>query len=375
MLQMKSEENKSLMRERGESRIKSGFLIAAICVGLSAIAVVPFFFMGRSELPESSLGMRMPVTHDMFLHYDQMRSFYAGLKSGEVYPRWEQDTNRGFGAPTTSYYPPGVYYLTSAAYAAIGDWQGALLATLVAAMASSGAAMYVYARGVMCRRAAVAAMSAYLLMPYHLVDQYQRGAIAELLGFVWMPLMLMYGDRLLMGGLGSVEAGEQGMEVEAGRRCLGMRGRVRACAGLAVSYGGFVWSHPPTAYQYGVGFMVYVLAVSVMRREWKGVVWVGAGSVLGVGLSAAYLLPAALEQDLIRKEYVLTTWPYHKTYVFVHDLFNYKLFQEFFACVDFMWILSTVSVITLGVALLIMERRASVPGRSLRQHVGPWVIL
>ncbi|HVG17785.1 MAG TPA: hypothetical protein VNI02_01945, partial [Blastocatellia bacterium] len=100
--------------ERDESRVKSGLLIAAICVVLSVIAVVPFFFMGRSEAPAGPLEMRMPVTHDMFLHYDQMRTFYEGLRAGAIYPRWERDTNRGFGAPTTSYYPPGVYYLTSA---------------------------------------------------------------------------------------------------------------------------------------------------------------------------------------------------------------------------------------------------------------------
>jgi hypothetical protein len=103
--------------------------------------------------------------------------------------------------------------------------------------------------------------------------------------------------------------------------------------------------------------------------------WAGAGCALGLGLSAAYLLPAALEQDLIRKEYVLNTWPYHKTYVFVHDLFNYKLFREFFACIDFMWIFSTVSIIALAVALLVFGRKAPVLDRPLRERVMAWVIL
>ncbi|HKP85410.1 MAG TPA: hypothetical protein VJZ26_04895, partial [Blastocatellia bacterium] len=98
-------------REKGEW--VGRLAIALLCVGLSAIAVVPFFFMGSAEEGRSATGLRMPTTHDMFLHYDQMRSFYEGLRAGEAYPRWEEDTNRGFGAPTTAYYPPGVYYLTS----------------------------------------------------------------------------------------------------------------------------------------------------------------------------------------------------------------------------------------------------------------------
>src|SRR5438552_14505462 len=172
-------------------------LIALLCIGLSAFAVVPFFFMGRSETGGDAFELRMPTTHDMFLHYDQMRSFYNGLAAGEIYPRWEEETNRGFGAPTTSYYPPGVYYLTSAFYAVTRDWVRALLDAHLVMMIAAAAAFYIYARQVMCRAAAVAAMAAYVFLPYHLVDQYQRGAIAELLGFVWMPLMLLFGERLM----------------------------------------------------------------------------------------------------------------------------------------------------------------------------------
>jgi hypothetical protein len=97
--------------------------------------------------------------------------------------------------------------------------------------------------------------------------------------------------------------------------------------------------------------------------------------MLGLGISAAYLLPAALEQNLIHKEYILGTWPYHNTYVFVHDLFNYKLFQDFFARIDAMWIFSTGAIITLAIALSTMKWRLSILGLALKQRVWLWVIL
>ncbi|HKQ07869.1 MAG TPA: hypothetical protein VJ464_22265, partial [Blastocatellia bacterium] len=96
-------------------------LVTLLAIGLSLAAVVPFFFMGQTEAGTAS-GLRMPTTHDMFLHFDQMRSFYGGLASGEIYPRWEAETNRGFGAATPSFYPPGVYYLTAACFALTRDW-------------------------------------------------------------------------------------------------------------------------------------------------------------------------------------------------------------------------------------------------------------
>src|SRR6059036_2846837 len=132
---------------------KTRLLIALLCIGLSAFAVVPFFFMGRSETSGDAFELRMPTTHDMFLHYDQMRSFYTGLTAGEIYPRWEEETNRGFGAPTTNYYPPGVYYLTSACYSVTHDWVRALLDAHLLMMIASAAALYLYAKQVMERRA------------------------------------------------------------------------------------------------------------------------------------------------------------------------------------------------------------------------------
>src|SRR5215470_11905756 len=153
--------------------------IVRLCVFLSAAAAVPFYFMGRPNEGESRWHLRMPDTHDMFLHLDQMKSFYKGLAAGEVYPRWEEETNRGFGAPTTSYYPPGVYYLTSALYAISGDWMVTLLAAYFLMMVASGVAIYVFVRRFLSRAASIAAMVCYIFLPYHLLDQYQRGALAE----------------------------------------------------------------------------------------------------------------------------------------------------------------------------------------------------
>ncbi len=340
------------------SERKTRLLIALLCIGLSAFAVVPFFFMGQSEKGGDAFELRMPTTHDMFLHYDQMRSFYTGLAAGEIYPRWEEETNRGFGAPTTSYYPPGIYYLTSACYAITRDWLRALLDAHLMMMIASAASLYIYARQVMGRGAATAAMAAYIFLPYHTADQYQRGAMAELLVFVWMPLMLLFGERLM-------NAPSQARK----------RSALFGIAGLAASYGAFLWSHPPTAYQFTLGFGVYVLVLSVMRKEWKGLVAVGVAMALGIGLAAVYLLPAAIEQDLIHKEFISETWPYHKTYIFVHDLYNADVHSGFFKLIDWIWITGTAIIAVAAITLLWLKRRALESAPALKQRVLLWVIL
>src|SRR5438128_10790287 len=176
MVETHSESLTSLDPENRKKRWLAAIAVGLLALALSAIAVVPFFFMGQNESGTAS-GLRMPTTHDMFLHYDQMRSFNEGLSSGEVYPRWEADSNRGFGAPTTSYYPPGVYYLTALGYWLSQDWTRALLVAQWLMMLGSALALYGYARQLMSRAAALVAMAAYVLGPYHLLDQYQRGAV------------------------------------------------------------------------------------------------------------------------------------------------------------------------------------------------------
>jgi len=342
---------------------RTKLLIAILGIGLSALAVVPFFFMGQSKRGEA-FELRMPTTHDMFLHYDQMKSFHNGLAAGEIYPRWEEDTNRGFGAPTTSFYPPGIYYLTSSVYCITGDWLRTLLGAQLLMMIASAAALYFYARRVMGRAAAVTAMAAYVVLPYHLTDQYHRGAIAELLGFVWMPLILLFCDRL-MKAPGADET----------TRISSRRATFLDAAGLAACYGAFLWSHPPTAYQFTLGLGVYLLALAIMQRQWKGLLVVSSAIALGLGLSAAYLVSAAIEQNLIHKEFISETWPYHDTYIFVHSLYSAELYSGFFKLLDWIWITGTALIAGVALLLLGVRRRVLASAPALTQRVVAWVIL
>lgn len=314
----------------------------------------------------------MPVTNDMILHFDQMKSFYRGLASGEVYPRWEEDTNRGFGAPTTSYYPPGVYYLTSALYAIVGDWMWTLFWVHFLMMAASALAMYLYARRLMARDAAIAAMTAYIFLPYHLIDQYQRGALAELLGFVFMPLVLLFADRLLSNQrpVRQREAGETLTREDARGLELDRQNSFRLSrnvVGLAATLALFLWSHPPTAYQFMLSFTLFVILYAVTQRALKNLMIVAFSTTLGLALSAAYLYPAIVEQDLIHHEFVSNTWPYESTYLLASG-YKYDL-------IEFIWFFNVVGIVIGAVTLLILERDSLKPGTGLRLRVWLWVVI
>jgi hypothetical protein len=350
---------------------RARLVVLLLCVGLSAGAAVPFFFMGRQSNQSSRTQLRMPVTHDMHLHFEQMKSFYNNLSSGTVYPRWEEDTNRHFGAPTTSYYPPGIYYITSLLFVFLRDWWSTLLGTYLIVMVASAAAIYLYARERMSRLAASVTMGAYIFLPYHILDQYQRGAMAEMLGFVWAPLMLLFGERLFRD---STPDGKR-VTPETGRGSSIRSSRIVNIAALAAVYGAFLWSHPPTAYQFTLCFGLCVLILAMRRRDPKGLVSVGVAIGLGVALSGAYLVSAAVEENLIGHEYVSENWPYHTTYVFVHNLPYRAPHMGFFTLIDATWIASTVGIVVLAVALLGFNRRRRLISQGLKERVLLWLVM
>jgi hypothetical protein len=144
---------------------------------------------------------------------------------------------------------------------------------------------------------------------------------------------------------------------------------------LGVSYGGFIWSHPPTAYQYSLGFGVAMGVLGMVRREWRGLLRVGIGLGLGVALAAAYILPAVLEQSFVNSDNVAHDYPYHDSYVLVR-LGVYAGHADYFLdLIDRHWILNAILMAVAFVALLLLRPRVMRRWSSLKARVIMWLAL
>jgi hypothetical protein len=358
--------------------------VICFCLLLSGIATVPYFFMGQpdDEQDQTRWSLRMPDTHDIFLHYDQMKSFYTGLEAGEIYPKWEVETNRGFGAPTTCFYPPGIYYVTSFFYYMVRNWVVSLLWTHLAIMVASAAAIYWYARRSLSRPAALVAMACYIILPYHLIDQYQRGAIAELLGFVWMPLILLFIEQMFdrphaLSSLDTIGISDDPGKPETvapalpfDRTRFTVRG-IGAVLGLALAYNAFIWSHPPTAFQFSMVLAVFIPLLALARKKWRGIFLAGSGIALGLLLSSAYLYPAFREKDLIHNEFIAENWPYRESYVFLHTEYMDE-HRPFFNLINMTWTVNFAIILVCIVALLLLRYWRKQKSESPRWQAGLW---
>jgi hypothetical protein len=299
-----------------------GVLFALVV--MTAIATLPFFVIGEDQ-KGGCCGGEMPVTHDSWMHLNQMRAFYRGLESGRLYPRWDDETHGGYGAPTLAFYPPGAYFVTSFFYFLTRDWSKVWIGFYWLASFASAGAIYCYARRTMSRASSLMAAAVYVIAPYHLINQYQRGAIAEFMSFIWAPLVLLFAENLL---------------VYSSRREL-----LLSFAGLSASFGAFLWSHPPTAYQFllvlGPCFVVW--AIRMKRR--RGLLIIACALGLGLMIAAAYFLPAVADQSLVNYDDVERTWPYHASYVYD---FTQKVYEHvkdsFFSRLDRIWAFNALAI-------------------------------
>ena len=202
-------------------------------------------------------------SHDGLFHAYRLGALDRAVRAGILYPRWFPEFAFGYGHPVLNFYGPLSYYwglpfTLLGANAVLG-----LKFVFATGLVASGLAMYLFARSYMGPAPALVAGVFYAYVPYHLLDVYLRGALAEFLSFVWFPLVLWAFHEL-------VHASPSAM--------------LARMAWAALSLAALVITHSLSALIFAPVFLAY-LALLLSRARSRGT----AGAV-----AAALLLPVAL---------------------------------------------------------------------------------
>ncbi len=187
-----------------------------------------------------------------------------------LYPRIATDLNFGYGAPLFEYYSPlaAMGALLLRLTTGIG-FVTASKAMSTVTMIVAGWGAYLFARLLLQNRvaAAVAAL-VYIFAPYLLLTLYERGAAAELLGLALLPWTLWAYHRLLWQSSGT------------------------AVLLAAASTAAIMLAHNITALFVIPLTLIWVWLHAWHRRQWSWLWQAVAATMLGLGLSAFYWLPA-----------------------------------------------------------------------------------
>jgi hypothetical protein len=217
-------------------------------------------------------------SHDGLFHVHRLAALDRAVRAGVVYPRWFPEFAFGYGHPVLNFYGPLSYYwglpFTLAGMAA----PAALKLVLALGLFGSALGMYLFTRIHLDRLPALVAAVVYAYTPYHLVDLYIRGALAEFVAFVWFPLILWSVHRLLE----DTEPRRLGLVVMP-----------------TLLLSGLVTTHSLSALIFAPVFVGYVFVVFWRTRNSQGLARVALSFALTVGISAFYWLPVLAESRFV----------------------------------------------------------------------------
>jgi uncharacterized membrane protein len=269
-------------------------LLATGALVLALVLVAPFFLVRRGDVARGLRWMAVPVTHDMRQHLSVLRQVDEAVRTGALYPRWQPEFNKGYGLPWLNFYPPGFYWLAEVFLVIVGDALDAIFLVCVVMMFASALATYALARQFFSRVASAGAAAFAMIGPYHQLDLYWRGALPELVGFVFVPLILLLALR------------------------AGTTGAMKWIAALALALGAYVMTHVPVAYLLTITLVAYAVLWAVLQRDVRIALRIGAGVAWGYAASAVYWLVAMLERRHVQDTFS-TSFPYHRSYVILRS--------------------------------------------------------
>ena len=280
------------------------YLILLLLFSLLAIAPLfqPGYFWGAHD-----------ARHSVYFLFEFDRS----IQDGVWYPRWSPDFAFGYGYPFFNIYGPLAFYLGEAFHLLGLEFVSAVKAVFALSLLFSGVTMFLFVRRFMGSRAGLLAGLVYIYIPYHIVDVYVRASLAESLALAFLPLnlWLFY-------------------ETVASPRLAAILGAGLSYAGLMLTHNGLTLLFSPLL---GIYLIFLLLSRALAGRERglsgdlpglvRGLVRSSLlpilSLVLGLGLSAIFWLPMALEFRYVRlDQWMGGYYGYRDHFVYLFQLFS-----------------------------------------------------
>ena len=241
----------------------------AVILLAAAVAVAPLLLQGPS------------CGHDFDFHLVSWFDCLNSWRHGILYPHWAPSANFGAGEPRFVFYPP-LTWMLDAALGLLLPWQFVPVALTFLLLAATGLATRALARQMLNDGAATLAGCAALFSGYALFTAYERAAFGEMAGGCWIPLLLLFALR---------ERNPQGS--------ICRRAFDGSAAPLALVLAGCWLSNLPLGVMACYLLAAVAVATALLARSWAPMLRAALAGLLGLGLTAVYLLPAVFEQRWI----------------------------------------------------------------------------
>ena len=221
------------------------------------------------------------------------------LSDGQIPCRWSPDMGWGYGQAMFNFYSAFPYYL--GAFIRIIT-PLSIIATVkllfFISILTSALGMYLLAKEFWGRWGGVLAAVLYTYAPYHAVDVYVRGALAESFSLALLPFLWLFIHKLI--------------------RQPYIKNTLTTSLFLAL----LLLTHNISTMMYAIPSVLWALFWLVKEKKKLSICRLGLAGLLGVGLSSFFLIPGVAEQRLIQVENLVNDYSnYRAHFVTVRQLF------------------------------------------------------
>lgn len=214
----------------------------------------------------------LPPTHDGEYHVIRFYEFYKALADGNIFPRWAQDLNNGFGIPLFTYVYPLPNYLASLFHFLGIGFIDAFKLNLVFATVFGSVFMYLWVKEKFGNEAGIVSSVFYTFSPYRIVDIYIRGSVGEVWAIAIFPALMW-------------ATGEMHKKLSWFTIIL-----------CGVLFALLIFSHNILAFVFVLFYTVYIV---LSFRKKKLLIGFFIVYVLGFALSAVFWIPAIFERGYV----------------------------------------------------------------------------
>jgi hypothetical protein len=222
------------------------------------------------------------------------------FQDGQIPCRFSPDMAYEYGQPMFNYYSAFPYYLGQLIHLVGFSFVDTVKVLFFLSMILSGLFMYFFASQIFDKKVAFLASLSFMSAPYHALDIFVRGAMSEAWGLTLIPAVL------------------------ASFLYLIEKPKAERAALFALSIFAFTTTHNLTSIiaaplLFGLGLVFLIQKKIVSSKTYTNII---AGSLLGLGLSAFFILPVAFERNLISQESLISGYfDYHAHFVGFKQLF------------------------------------------------------
>jgi uncharacterized membrane protein len=252
-----------LHREGWDRKISIHLVILALA---AFIAVLPLILNGCS------------CGHDLNFHLLNWMEAARQFTHGNLHPHWVSSAAYNAGEPRFIFYPP-LSWTIGAILGLLMPWTWTPIVYTWLCLTAAGLALYRLAREFTTPNAALIAAAFYLVNPYTLFTAYERTAYSELLAAAWIPLLL-----------------------------LAILRKKITIPGIAIPVALLWLTNDPAAVMgcYALALLTLLRIVQTATNPGTAptplqiATKAATGTLLGLGLAAFYILPAAYERRYVQ---------------------------------------------------------------------------